>query len=116
MRLASDGLSRRYHGIIEVKKNGVWGRVCMQGWDNKDANVACRQLGYKGGVAYLHIVKNTKAMLMRNFQCLGTESTLAQCARDETSDVSNCSFDANDAGVVCYNKTGNQRSCLIISV
>lgn len=33
-------------GRLEVKYKGEWGTVCANDFENIDAEVACRQLGY----------------------------------------------------------------------
>ena len=38
--------STQYEGRVEICLNSQWGVVCDVGFDDNDAKVACRQLGF----------------------------------------------------------------------
>lgn len=67
------------HGIIEARVNGIWGRVCLHDFDDSDASVACRHFGFDGGVAYLHIMKNDRPVLVRDVRCNGNKLFFSLC-------------------------------------
>lgn len=116
MRLV--GGSNSLEGRVEVYANGTWGTICDDLFENVDASVICRQLGYTGGTEFIilyavatnffagtargsaYFGEGTGSILMDNIQCIGTESALAECPHLVAH---NCGH-SEDAGVTCSRK------------
>ena len=44
------------NGRVEMCQNGIWSSVCSNGWDQIDAGIVCRQLGYSSeGTMYINV-------------------------------------------------------------
>ena len=86
-------------GRIEVYYAGSWGTIYASGWDNNDATVACRQLGYSlaSMSGYRLFCSDDVPVWFTNFRCLGNETLLDQCARDFPSHAYGGGYCANVA-------------------
>ena len=105
LRLA--GGSSYLEGRVEVFHNGRWGTVCSDLWDDRDAAVACRQLGYQGGTAVVRSPRRfgegTGPIYLDDVQCRGNESRLIDCPRRGLArniGHHNC-LHLEDAGAIC---------------
>ena len=70
-------------------------------WDDTDASVVCRQLGYSSGTAhkYAFYGEGEGQIWLDNVQCDGSESVLSDCPANNVGDE-NCGH-GEDAGVSC---------------
>ena len=50
-------------GRLEICVNGVWGTICDVRYGARDANVACRQLGYDGQGMFMLDMDNTSVLV-----------------------------------------------------
>jgi len=90
-----------YSGRVEVQYEGGWGTVCDDLWDDTDAQVVCRSLGYSGGQALsnAHFGQGVGLIFLDNVQCVGTESSIFYCPANPIGDE-NCGHH-EDASVIC---------------
>nr|XP_040134720.1 soluble scavenger receptor cysteine-rich domain-containing protein SSC5D isoform X2 [Ictidomys tridecemlineatus] len=89
-------------GRLEVWHGGRWGTVCDDGWDLRDAAVACRELGCGGALAApggSRFGPGAGPVWMDDVGCGGGEQALRDCPRSPWG-RSNCDH-SEDAGLVC---------------
>lgn len=89
-------------GFVELFMNGVWGTVCDDYFDIKDAHVLCRQLGFLGAMASFTrggFGQKTGRIWLDNLHCSGNETSILQCPHNGIG-AHNC-IHSEDVGVVC---------------
>ena len=95
-------------GRVEIYHNGTWGTVCHDYWDNDDARVVCRQLGFPDAEQYFlraHFGEGTGKIWLDNVNCGGYESSLSLCQSDGWGNH-DCRH-SQDSGVRCNTKGEN---------
>ncbi|NXG05268.1 NETR protein, partial [Sakesphorus luctuosus] len=94
-------------GRVEVYHDGKWGTICDDQWDDRDAEVVCRQLGLSGNpkaLSWAHYGQGSGPILLDEVQCSGNELSLDQCKKSDWGQQ-NCDH-IEDAGVSCDPFTG----------
>lgn len=91
-------------GRVEVFYNGSWGSVCDDRWDDYDARVVCRMLGYSDALAAISSgrmgsMSENAPIWMDNVHCRGEEKSLFECIMNPLG-VHDC-LHKEDAGVKC---------------
>ena len=113
LRLA-DGY-RNGEGRVEILHEGHWGTVCDDGWDIKDAQVVCRQLGYPKAVRApqrAFFGPGNGHIWLRYVDCLGAESSIDNCQHLGWDDHNGYScLHQEDASVICSNVSKSLGKC-----
>ena len=87
---------------VEVSYNGEWGAVSYNGWDDTDAGVVCRQMGFGSSGTAIELPNIGQRPFLEHVQCTGTESLLVSCGHPGVNIIN--SFSTNysvRAGVRC---------------
>ena len=113
--------SSESEGRVEICYNNTYGTVCDDSWDELDAQVVCRQLGFNfSGKTFMHACiaaswsllccadvavrrqsffgAGSGPIFVDDVQCAGDEDLLRNCTADFV--VNDCDH-TEDAGVVC---------------
>uniref|UniRef100_A0A8C2TYB2 Neurotrypsin n=1 Tax=Coturnix japonica TaxID=93934 RepID=A0A8C2TYB2_COTJA len=96
------GGKESFEGRVEVYHDGKWGTICDDQWDDRDAEVVCRQLGLSGNpkaLSWAHYGQGSGPILLDEVECSGNELSLDQCKKSDWGQQ-NCDH-IEDAGVSC---------------
>ena len=99
-----EGGRTRNIGQIKVVFQNVSGRICSDGWDDNDARVLCRQLGFEFGTASEHANRLHSPFLVTDVNCQGTETALSDCQL--TLGAVTACRSGNTSGVLCTSRDG----------
>jgi len=92
-------------GFVEVYANGQWGTICDDGWDDNDAAVICRMIGFSesGAVATNHSAggSGNGLILLDHVNCTGTEQHVVDCGISADNWAHHTCSHKQDAGVNC---------------
>ena len=95
-------------GRVEVYYNGLWGTVCNDGWDDTDASVVCKQLGFgSSGTAILDVNVfglGAGKVFLSNVMCSKNDTTLFNCGHKTVGIAVHGCNHYKDAGVTCNSK------------
>lgn len=86
-------------GRLEIFHDSQWGTICDDLFDEVDALVACRQLGFSGGSSFT-AGGGADPIWMDDLACTGTELRLVDCPFPGWAEH-NCSH-SEDVGVSCF--------------
>ena len=86
---------------MEVNYNGEWGAVCDSGWDQQDANVVCRQLGFESAILVDFGQRPVADITLENVICSSNDRILASCGHYGVGLTVNCRSVYKVAAVKC---------------
>ena len=99
---------------MEVYYDYQWGTVCDDGWDDTDAGVVCRQLGFGSSGTAIESAgfgQGSGSIWLNSVTCTGNEQTLMSCGHLGVGSTSSC-YHYEDAGVRCSGDRDGKVTCI----
>ena len=94
-----------YTGRVELCLGNKWGTICRRGWDDMDATVACKQLGFnsdEGAYAFRPGLDDGPSMTwLIDVHCTGNERQIINCSYSNDVNEDSMCTKFQDAGVNC---------------
>ncbi|XP_078356152.1 uncharacterized protein LOC144640962 [Oculina patagonica] len=90
-------------GRVEFSLNGVWGTICGDTWNIRNAHVICRMMGLPPATAALGSAvfgRGEGVIWLDTLNCTGNENSILECEHGEFGNVRLCSH-YSDSGVMC---------------
>ena len=101
LRLAGGGAT---YGRVEIFYNKEWGTICDNGWDDHEAAIVCRHLGFSGGLSKTggSYGQGTGKVWLTGLGCGQYDADLLYCVHDSVkeNEADPCGHE-RDAGVEC---------------
>ena len=101
------GANSYREGMVEMYVDNQWTGVCDHGWDDSEAGVVCRQLGFglsgKSQQFQISGSGNEEEIVIPKFSCSGNESELLSCNHTKMEKADCDNFD--NVGVICTGAT-----------
>ncbi|XP_040297148.1 scavenger receptor cysteine-rich type 1 protein M130-like isoform X1 [Bufo bufo] len=90
------------HGRLEVLQDDNWGRVTDHQWDNKDAQVVCRQLHCGEAIDSFTLMGPAHEIIQwDSLICQGSEMDLKECLKTQPLSSAASTDLGRDVGVIC---------------
>lgn len=89
------------YGAVQVWKEGSgYGEVCSDGFNDTDAKIVCREIGYTTAISLCCSSFGHWGLpfVMSNVQCTGSENSIRNCLHESENPVCNSN---TYASVVC---------------
>ena len=86
---------------MEVIRYGIFGSLCDAGWNDVDATVLCRAMGYVVGYATNGTNTGADPMILTKVDCIGNETNIGQCKYAPLNDGHECNDRSTRAAALC---------------